>query len=139
MQSFGLSCAITLFAGVLLTSPANAENKVFSIALSDALASPEAHEKLDGSGYWQGWHADQMSSFARILVVADIFDALRAKRPYRDSLPLDKVFSIMRADAPKALDLPCLEALIAAYTGKVNNYFYFFWGNKNCTVPGRIP
>jgi putative nucleotidyltransferase with HDIG domain len=72
------------------------------------------HEKLDGSGYWRGWHADQMSSFARILVVADIFDALRAKRPYRDSLPLEKVFEIMRGDAPTALDLPSLEALIAA-------------------------
>lgn len=72
------------------------------------------HEKLDGSGYWRGWHAEQMSSFARILVVADIFDALRAKRPYRDSLPLEKVFAIMRADAPRALDLPSLEALIDA-------------------------
>jgi putative nucleotidyltransferase with HDIG domain len=72
------------------------------------------HEKLDGSGYWRGWHADQMSSFARILVVADIFDALRAKRPYRDSLPLEKVFEIMRGDAPRALDLPCLEALVSA-------------------------
>jgi putative nucleotidyltransferase with HDIG domain len=72
------------------------------------------HEKLDGSGYWRGWHGDQMSSFARILVVADIFDALRAKRPYRDSLPLERVFEIMRADAPRALDLPSLEALIGA-------------------------
>jgi putative nucleotidyltransferase with HDIG domain len=82
----------------------------------EELASEAAahHEKLDGTGYWQGWHADQMSSFARILVVADIFDALRAKRPYRDSLPLEKVFEIMRADAPRALDLPSLEALIAA-------------------------
>jgi HD-GYP domain-containing protein (c-di-GMP phosphodiesterase class II) len=41
-------------------------------------------------------------------VVADIFDALRAKRPYRDSLPLEKVFEIMRADSPRALDLPRL-------------------------------
>ncbi len=72
------------------------------------------HEKLDGSGYWRGWRAEQMSSFARILVVADIFDALRAKRPYRDSLPLEKVFEIMRAEAPRAIDLPCLEALIQA-------------------------
>jgi HD-GYP domain-containing protein (c-di-GMP phosphodiesterase class II) len=55
-----------------------------------------------------------MSSFARILVVADIFDALRAKRPYRDSLPLERVFEIMRAEAPRALDLPSLEALIGA-------------------------
>jgi len=81
--------------------------------------APEAaahHEKLDGSGYWRGWNDAQLSTFSRILVVADIFDALRAKRPYRDSLPLEKVFSIMRADAPRALDLPCLEALIGVKT-----------------------
>lgn len=72
------------------------------------------HEKLDGSGYWRGWKESQLSTFSRILVVADIFDALRAKRPYRDSLPLEKVFAIMRADSPRALDLPCLEALIEA-------------------------
>ena len=74
------------------------------------------HERLDGSGYWRGLAADQLSTFARILAVADMFDALRAKRPYRDSLPLEKTFSIMREDSPHALDLPCLEALIAAKT-----------------------
>ena len=74
------------------------------------------HEKLDGSGYWRGLVAEQLSTFARILAVADIFDALRAKRPYRDSLPLEKTFSIMRQESPHALDLPCLEALIAAKT-----------------------
>lgn len=74
------------------------------------------HEKLDGSGYWRGLVAGQLSTFARILAVADIFDALRAKRPYRDSLPLDKTFSIMREESPHALDSSCLEALIAAKT-----------------------
>jgi HD-GYP domain-containing protein (c-di-GMP phosphodiesterase class II) len=74
------------------------------------------HEKLDGSGYWRGLVGEQLSTFARILAVADIFDALRAKRPYRDSLPLEKAFSIMREESPHALDLPCLEALIAAKT-----------------------
>ena len=54
--------------------------------------------------------------FARILAVADIFDALHAKRPYRDGLPLEKVFEILRKDAPHALDLPCVEALIASKT-----------------------
>ena len=57
---------------------------------------------------------EQLSSVARILAVADIFDALRAKRPYRDSMPLEKVFAMMREDSPRALDVPCLEALIAA-------------------------
>jgi putative nucleotidyltransferase with HDIG domain len=70
------------------------------------------HERLDGTGYWRGWGSEQMSSAARILAVADVFDALHAKRPYRDSLPLEKVFSMMRKDAPQALDLPCVEALI---------------------------
>ena len=74
------------------------------------------HEKLDGSGYWRGLVAEQLSTFARILAVADIFDALRAKRPYRDSVPLERTFSIMRQESPHALDLPCLEALIAAKT-----------------------
>ena len=74
------------------------------------------HEKLDGSGYWRGLAGEQLSKFARILAVADVFDALRAKRPYRDSLPLEKAFSIMRGESPHALDLPCLEALIAAKT-----------------------
>ena len=74
------------------------------------------HEKLDGSGYWRGLVGEQLSTFARILAVADVFDALRAKRPYRDSLPLEKAFSIMRGESPHALDLPCLEALIAAKT-----------------------
>lgn len=74
------------------------------------------HEKLDGSGYWRGWGAEQLSRFARILAVADIFDALHAKRPYRDGIPLETVFSMLRKDAPHALDLPCVEALIASKT-----------------------
>lgn len=78
---------------------------------SDAAAH---HERLDGSGYWRRLSGDSISIGARILSVADVFDALRAKRPYRDALPLEQVFSIMKKDSPKALDLPCLEALISA-------------------------
>ena len=78
---------------------------------SDAAAH---HERLDGSGYWRRLSGNSISTVARILSVADVFDALRAKRPYRDALPLEKVFSIMRKESPKALDLGCLEALISA-------------------------
>jgi putative nucleotidyltransferase with HDIG domain len=74
------------------------------------------HEKLDGTGYWRGLGSEQLSRFARILAVADIFDALHAKRPYRDGMPLEKVFELLRKDAPHALDLPCVEALIASKT-----------------------
>jgi putative nucleotidyltransferase with HDIG domain len=77
---------------------------------SDAAAH---HERLDGTGYWRKWSGEELSFTARILAVADVFDALRAKRPYRDALPLEKVFSIMREDSPRALDWPCLDALIS--------------------------
>jgi HD-GYP domain-containing protein (c-di-GMP phosphodiesterase class II) len=49
--------------------------------------------------------------------VADVFDALSAKRPYRDALPLEKVFSMMREDAPHALDWLCLDALMESRNG----------------------
>jgi putative nucleotidyltransferase with HDIG domain len=69
------------------------------------------HEKLDGTGYFRGLRAEQMSTEARILVVADIFDALSANRPYRAAMPLEKVYKILRQDAPHALDAECVEAL----------------------------
>lgn len=69
------------------------------------------HEKLNGTGYHRGLTADQLPLEARVLVVSDIFDALSAKRPYRDSLPLEKVFEIIRKDVPHALDASCVEAL----------------------------
>ena len=69
------------------------------------------HEKLNGKGYFRGLTAEQLPLEARILVVADMFDALSAKRPYRDSLPLETVFEIMRKDVPHALDASCVEAL----------------------------
>ncbi|HZL56347.1 MAG TPA: HD domain-containing phosphohydrolase [Bryobacteraceae bacterium] len=77
--------------------------------LSEIAASH--HEKLDGSGYFRGMSAEHLSLPARILVVADIYDALSAKRPYRDALPLESVLAIMSKDVPKALDPACFEAL----------------------------
>ncbi len=69
------------------------------------------HEKLNGSGYYRGLAGPQLSRPARILMVADIFDALAADRPYRAALPLDNVFKILRNETPHELDLDCFEAL----------------------------
>lgn len=73
--------------------------------------SASHHEKLDGSGYFRGLSAAQLPLEARILAVADIFDALAARRPYRDAMPLDKTFQVMRKDAPHALDESCVDAV----------------------------
>jgi putative nucleotidyltransferase with HDIG domain len=69
------------------------------------------HEKLDGSGYHRGLNASNLSLPARILAVADIYDALSARRPYRDALDRESVFRIMRKDVPRAIDGDCVEAL----------------------------
>ena len=70
------------------------------------------HEKLDGSGYYNGRKAEQLSLEMRILTVADMFDALAARRPYREGLAIEKVFDIMKKNAPQAIDAECLEALM---------------------------
>lgn len=70
------------------------------------------HEKLDGSGYYHGWSAERLSLEMRIIAVADIFDALTAKRPYRDAMPFEHAFTIMQKDAGRAIDAECLDALM---------------------------
>jgi HD-GYP domain-containing protein (c-di-GMP phosphodiesterase class II) len=69
------------------------------------------HERLDGTGYPEGLSADRMTLPARIIAVADVYQALSEKRPYRESLPLDIVFGIMDRDVPVRLDADCLDAL----------------------------
>lgn len=54
------------------------------------------HEKMDGTGYPKGLTRDQMSLPARMMAVADIFEALTAKeRPYKQPMPLSQAFSIL--------------------------------------------
>jgi len=55
----------------------------------------EHHEKLDGSGYPFGWKGDQIDEPTRILTIADIFQALSQKRPYRERLKVGEVLRIM--------------------------------------------
>ena len=70
------------------------------------------HEKLNGAGYYRNLTGAQLSRPARVLMVADIFDALVADRPYRAAMPLEQVFRILRNETPHALDVACFEALV---------------------------
>lgn len=69
------------------------------------------HEKLDGTGYHRGLTGEHLSLPARLLAVADIYDALVMERPYRKALDRQQVFTLLRRDAPHALDASCVEAL----------------------------
>jgi hypothetical protein len=56
------------------------------------------HEKIDGSGYPLGLKADQIPLGARIIAVADFFEAITAKRHYRDPLPLEVSFHLLEKE-----------------------------------------
>ena len=55
------------------------------------------HEKMDGSGFPNGLTGDQMSIPARMMAIADIFEALTAKeRPYKEPMKISQSLSILR-------------------------------------------
>lgn len=69
------------------------------------------HERLDGSGYPDGLTAEKLPMEARILAVADVFDALTQDRHYRRGMPVDKAMTILFDLTPDQLDLGCVRAL----------------------------
>ncbi|HSU13953.1 HD domain-containing phosphohydrolase [Longimicrobium sp.] len=62
------------------------------------------HEAWDGSGYPAGLAGDSIPLPARILCVADVYDALASDRPYRRGFPHERTLSIMAAEAGTRLD-----------------------------------
>jgi HD-GYP domain-containing protein (c-di-GMP phosphodiesterase class II) len=76
-----------------------------------AVVAAAHHERLDGKGYPRGITADSIALETRIITTADIFDAITAKRPYRDAVPIDKTLAIMAETVGTALDAECFAAL----------------------------
>jgi HD-GYP domain-containing protein (c-di-GMP phosphodiesterase class II) len=71
------------------------------------------HERLDGRGYFRGLAAPDLAIGARIVAVADVFEALTADRPYRQAMSSEQAFAIMRAEAGEHLASDVIEALAA--------------------------
>lgn len=62
------------------------------------------HEKYDGSGYPNGLKGEEISLMARILAVADVYDALSTDRPYRKALSTEQVIQFMETNAGTYFD-----------------------------------
>lgn len=60
------------------------------------LWAAQHHERVDGSGYPYHTHKEDLSLEARIIEVADVFQALAQRRPYRDSLPPEQILGILK-------------------------------------------
>jgi putative two-component system response regulator len=62
------------------------------------------HESYDGTGYPTGIHGDHIPLEARIVTVADVFDALTSTRPYRVAFGLEEALKVMGGMRGKVLD-----------------------------------
>jgi putative nucleotidyltransferase with HDIG domain len=73
------------------------------------------HERLDGTGYPSGLAGAEIPLGARIIAVADTFDAITSKRPYRDAKPHKAAIDILRAEAGTQLDPGAVRAFCSVY------------------------
>jgi len=71
------------------------------------------HEKWDGSGYPQGLRGDDIPLSARIFAIADVFDALISRRPYKEPFPVKKAESIMAEARDQHFDPHLLDLFLS--------------------------
>ena len=72
------------------------------------------HEKWDGSGYPNGLKGEEIPLSARIMAVADVFDALVSKRSYKEGMPFEKAMSIIREGSGSHFDPLVVQAFVDA-------------------------
>ncbi|HMO56896.1 MAG TPA: HD domain-containing protein, partial [Roseiflexaceae bacterium] len=72
------------------------------------------HERLDGRGYPYGISGDQLSWIARIVAVADVFDALTSERPYKAAWDAEKAIEYLLERSGTEFDAQCVAALARA-------------------------
>jgi len=70
------------------------------------------HEAIDGSGYPHGSKGDDIPLEARIVAVADVFDALTSRRPYKEAWSIDDAFAYLKLVAGEKLDRDCVQVLV---------------------------
>jgi HD-GYP domain-containing protein (c-di-GMP phosphodiesterase class II) len=88
------------------------------------------HERLDGRGYFRGLAAPDLAIGARVVAVADVFEALTADRPYRAAMSPEQALGIMRVEAGQHLSGDVIEALEATLSDQL-----FAKLTRNSSVP----
>jgi len=84
----------------------------FPVLKAGHIIALEHHEKWDGSGYPHAKKGKDIHLYARIIAIADVFDALSSKRCYKEPMPLEKVLSIMKNDAGTHFDPELIELFL---------------------------
>ncbi|MGC2166042.1 MAG: HD domain-containing phosphohydrolase [Gallionella sp.] len=85
----------------------NSPSKYLSMGAEIALSH---HEKFDGSGYPHGAQGDEIPLVARIVAVADVFDALTSRRPYKSKWSNEAGLAYLTSNSGKHFDPACIDA-----------------------------
>jgi putative two-component system response regulator len=86
------------------------ESRLFELASSIALTH---HEKWDGTGYPNGLRGDAIPLHGRIVALADVFDALTSRRPYKQPWSLEKTTAFLQAQAGQHFDPRLVQLLLS--------------------------
>lgn len=110
-EEFAIMKTHTTAGGELLTHAIEelGESSYLKMALEMALYH---HEWWNGKGYPHGISGDEIPLCARIMAVADVFDALTAKRCYKSAMPLEKALGIIREEIDTHFDPVVAEAFL---------------------------
>ncbi|WP_373229209.1 HD-GYP domain-containing protein [Cohnella sp.] len=89
-----------------------------SISLLSAHCAYQHHEKLDGSGYPRGLKGDEIHPYAKIMAVADVFDALTSTRSYRNAMLPHEAIEVLFTEANTHFD----SSIIQTFRHSVASY-----------------
>jgi putative two-component system response regulator len=95
--------------GARILSGSHAELIKFAATIAE-----RHHERWDGAGYPDGLAREAIPLPARIVAIADVFDALTTVRPYKKALPLEEAVGVMLAERGHHFDPTCIDAFVAA-------------------------
>lgn len=97
----------TTMGGSILKGP---ETGFIKLAETIALTH---HEKWDGNGYPKGLKGAEIPQIGRVVAIADVFDALISKRPYKEPFSLEEAFTIVKEERGKHFDPEVVDAFFA--------------------------
>ncbi len=80
------------------------------------------HEKYDGTGYPEGLKGEDIPVEARIVAVADVFDALVSKRPYKEPWPPEEALKFIVSQKAKHFDPAVVQAFVQVYDRIISMY-----------------
>ena len=79
---------------------------------SGAVVALNHHERYDGGGYPRGLRGDAIPLMARIVAVADVYDALTCVRPYKRAWPVDQAFDLLVDERGRHFDPGCVDLFL---------------------------